>query len=295
MSFTPDTAFVKQYDSMLQMAAAQSESRLSKAVQKQSLKGEEGYIEQLGSLSMVERTSRFAEVTPADITHSRRKYFARTYEVPSWIEKDDEFQMLINRPEAYAIRHAEAANQKIDDVIIEAFDASVMTGKTGTTTTTFDTANQLIASDFEVAATHTNLTVRKLLRALTKLNAAETLNNGAKRYIVCSSVNIESLLRDNNVTSADFNSVKALVAGEVNSFLGFEFIRSERLGLNGSYRKAFAFTSEAMVLVNSYALETKMDYLPERSHVLQILSKMRVGAVRNFENKIVRIDCNESA
>lgn len=294
MSFTPDTAFVKQYESLVQMAAAQKESRLYKAVLKQNLVGEEGYLEQLGSVSMKKRTTRNGELSNDDIDHLRRKYIAETYDSTLWIDKDDEVQLLINRPMAYAMRQAQAAAVQQDDLIITAFDATAYTGKAGGTSTAFAAAN-IIAVDHEVPATTTNLTVSKMRRALTKLKEAEAIDAGVKTYIVCSANNIENLLKDSTVTSADYNTVKALVSGEINSYLGFEFIRSERLGLSsGGYRKVFAFTEDAMTYVNSRSLSTQMDVLPQRAYSLQVYTSMRAGAVRNFENKIVQILCDET-
>ena len=70
-------------------------------------------------------------------------------------------------------------------------------------------------------------------------------------------------------TSSDYNTVKALVNGEVNTFMGFNFLTvgSRRLegGLGGSGLVAYAWAPNAVGLAAS-SLEKSMsvDWIPER-------------------------------
>ena len=67
-----------------------------------------------------------------------------------------------------------------------------------------------------------------------------------ERNIIWSSDALEQLLGTTEATSSDFNTVKALVNGEINSFMGFKFHLIEDreeggLALSGSDRFCFAF------------------------------------------------------
>ncbi len=293
MSFNPTPAFVKQYESMVTMAAQQEESRLVRTCLQRNLVGEEGYLEQLEGVTVTERTTRFAEVPVSDITHKKRKYITTTYENRLLLDPNDDVQMLINRPQHYAMQQAAAFAQNRDSVIITNALGTAYTGKAGTTEVTFD-SGQVLAVDLEVTSTNTNLTMTKLRRARTKLKQAETLKAGQKAFLICTANQIENLLEDSTVTSSDFNTIKALVAGELNTYMGFEFIVTELLPKSGDIRTCLAYTADALTFVNSRPLTTTMDRLPERGNVLQVYSCERLGAVRNFENKIVSILCDET-
>jgi hypothetical protein len=57
---------------------------------------------------------------------------------------------------------------------------------------------------------------------------------------------MSDLLGTTQVTSSDFNTVKALVQGSVDSFMGFKFISSNRLPHNGTSRQVFAYAQDGL-------------------------------------------------
>jgi hypothetical protein len=116
--------------------------------------------------------------------------------------------------------------------------------------------------------------------------------------LVCGAQQVQDLLRTTEVTSEDFNSIKALVSGQVDTFLGFKFLSSQRL-INATVssvadiRSVFAFHKSAIKFAMSDR-KVQMDILPTRRHALQIRSTMMLGAVRTENEKVVRIYCDES-
>ena len=70
---------------------------------------------------------------------------------------------------------------------------------------------------------------------------------------------VSNLLNTTEVKSADYNSIKALVQGDIDTFMGFKFLRSERLNLASTQRKCFAFTKGAMGLGIGKDVTTKID------------------------------------
>jgi hypothetical protein len=99
---------------------------------------------------------------------------------------------------------------------------------------------------------------------------------------------ISDLLGTTEVTNNLYNSVRALVDGDVDAFLGFKIVRSEQLGLASSIRTCVAYHKNAAVLVDG-GKKSYMDILPTQSHALQIRSTAVLGATRLLETGVVSI------
>jgi hypothetical protein len=116
------------------------------------------------------------------------------------------------------------------------------------------------------------------------------------RYIVCGATQIADLLGTTQVTSSDFNTVKALAAGDVDTFMGFKFILSNRLNFDATHtddRLVFAFTQDAIKLGVGKDITAKIDVRPDKSYATQVYTCMSIGAVRMEENKVFQIPCDE--
>jgi hypothetical protein len=119
---------------------------------------------------------------------------------------------------------------------------------------------------FSIAAGGTGFTTAKL-RALKAYFADLEVED--EICIAVSGTGLERLLANTETTSADFNSVKALVNGEMNTFMGFHFVTvgARRLegGLGGSGLVAYAWAKNAVGLAaNSIEKSMDINYVPER-------------------------------
>jgi len=94
------------------------------------------------------------------------------------------------------------------------------------------------------------------------------------RHIVLHANNLSSLLAETAVTSADFNTVRALVSGELNTFLGFTFhtmgTRAEGgVSVDGSsVRSVLAFHRDAIGYGEGIGPKTEINYVPEKTSFL---------------------------
>ncbi|MEK9896448.1 MAG: phage capsid protein, partial [Burkholderiaceae bacterium] len=105
---------------------------------------------------------------------------------------------------------------------------------------------------------------------------------------------LSDLLALTQITSADYNSVKALVQGQIDTFMGFKFIRSERLGLDGSSnRQVLAFTKSAIGLAVGKDMSTKISERADKNYATQVFLSMTIGATRVEDEKVVEIACQE--
>ena len=135
-------------------------------------------------------------------------------------------------------------------------------------------------------ATNSGLTIAKLREAKRILDANEA--PAEDRVLIVSSKEISDLLGTTEVTSNLFNSVRALVDGDVDQFLGFKVVRSELLGVSSNVRTCVAYHKNAAVVVDG-GKKSYMDILPTQSHALQIRSTAVLGAARLLEGGVVSI------
>ena len=183
----------------------------------------------------------------------------------------------------------------MDDEIIAAFDGVAYEGETGATSTSYDDTNWEIAidsHDYDTATGNTGLTITKLLTAKEKLDAGE-VDPDIKRYCYASSRQVNTLLSTTEVGSSDYNTVKALAAGQLNTFLGFEFIRGQRATLASSVRDVFCWPENAMGLAVGDDVEVDVGPRRDKRNSTQVYVCMAIGAVR-IEDTVVRIKCAEA-
>ena len=285
MSTQITTAFVNQFSANVAMLSQQMGSKLRSAVDVESVTGEKAYFDQVGSVAAVARASRHQDTPLLETPHSRRQVSLTTYEWSDLVDDSDRVRMLADPTSSYARAAAAAMGRAQDDVIISAMGGTAKTGKEGATSTTF-TAGQKIAHG------SAGLTIAKLVSAK-KLLDANDVDPSIKRYIVVSPEQIEDLLNNTTVTSSDYNVVKALSQGDISSFVGFEFIVSNRLKDDGTSRLCYAWAQDGMKMAIGKDVMAKIDERADKSYSTQVYYCATFGATRMEENKIVEIACNE--
>jgi hypothetical protein len=286
MSVQITTAFVEQYKSNVFHLAQQKGSKLRDAVRTESIVGKSHFFERIGSTAAVKRTSRHADTPRVDTPHSRRKVTMDDYDWADLIDDSDKVRLLISPQSEYAKAGAYAMGRTMDDVIIAAATGNAFGGVSGGSSIPLP-AGQKIAHG------STGLTIAKLITAKEKLDAANVDPDEA-RVLVCSAKQISDLLGTTQITSADFNSVKALVQGDIDTFMGFKFIRSERLGLDSnSNRQVLAFTNTSMGLALGKDIQTKISERADKNYSTQVYLCMTIGATRVEDEKVIEIACTE--
>ena len=148
------------------------------------------------------------------------------YEFADLVDDLDKVRMLVDPTSSYALAAAYAMGRAMDDAIITAALGSADTGVAGT-------AVALPSAQKIVEAGTAGLTIAKLREAKEIIDLA-SVDPSLPRHIIVSPKQITDLLGTTEVTSSDFNTVKALASGDVNTFLGFNFIVSNRLSIASS-------------------------------------------------------------
>jgi hypothetical protein len=283
MSTEVTTAFVQQYSANVQMLSQQMGSRLRDAVRVENMTGKNAFFDQVGKATAQKRTTRHADTPQIDTPHARRRVSLVDYEYADLIDDQDKVRMLIDPTSAYA----QAAAAAMDDVIITAATGTAFTGETGSTSTALPSGQQ-------IAAGGADMTVAKLRQAKKILDLSD-VDPSIPRYIAVGPNQIEALLGDTNVTSSDFNTVKALVQGEVNQFMGFNFIVTNRLSKTGDIRSCFAWAEDGLALAVGRDVMARIDERSDKGYATQVYYCMSIGSTRMEEEKVVQIDCDEAA
>ena len=286
MSTQITTAFVNQFSANVQMLSQQMGSLLRNAVDTESVNGEKAFFDQVGQAAAVLRTPRHADTPLVETPHTRRMVTMSDYEYADLIDDSDKVRLLVDPTSTYSRAAAAAMGRAMDDVIITAALGTSQTGKDGSTSTALP-AGQKIAHG------SAGLTIAKLVSAKELLDAA-SVDPSIPRHIVVSPKQISDLLNNTTVTSADFNTVKALAQGEINSFVGFNFIVSNRLNTDSnSDRQVIAFAQDGLKLAVGKEPAARIDERADKSYSTQVYYCQTIGATRMEEAKVVEIACNE--
>ena len=290
MSTEITTTFQNKYNANLQFLSQQMESRFRGSVDVEDCRGSEGarVVNQLGTVNPVKRTTRHADTPLVDTPHDARWVYPEDYEIADLIDKQDVLRTIIEPSSKYARNHAMAMNRAIDDEIIAAFfSETTKTGKTGATTTDWTTYGS------SVDAT-SGLTVEALRQTREKLRAAEGDMENDPMFIALTAKQETDLLTETQIVSLDYNEKPVLVDGRITSFMGFNFIHSERLPVDGSNkRRCPAWVKSGMCLGIWQDIAGQISQRDDKSYATQVYASTTIGATRVEEAKIVEIKVTE--
>ena len=280
MSVSLSNAFVTLFDAEVKQAY-QGKAQLVGAVR--SRRGVEGSTVKFPKVGAGVATPR---VPQTDVTPINASFSQVTLTLADWnaAEYSDIFsQAKVNFDERQELVQvvANAMGRRQDQMIIDALTAS---------STSLTVSNDIGGSD-------TNMNVAKLREAKRLLDKNNV--DPGDRHIVIHANSLASLLSETAVTSSDFNSVKALVQGDINTFLGFTFHvmgdRSEGgLAIDGSNdRTVWAFHKSAIGYGEGIGMRTEINYIPEKTSWL-VNEVFSAGAIAIDAAGIVQITCRES-
>jgi len=306
-------AFVKGFSDNIFHLAQQKGSRLRPFVRNEVQNAEVDFYDRLGPTSAIKKVGRHSDTPLVNSDHSRRGVKMNDYEWADLIDKEDRIRALIDPTSPYAMSAAWALGRAMDLEIIDAALGSAITGKEG------DSTQAQLAAQYVGAVASTavsNLNVATLIKVKSLFGQADVDEN-EMLHIAVSQKQIDGLLGENQVTSADYNAIKALVHGEVDTFMGFKFHRTQLLrtagaggflasintttgavtlstGNGNNTRRCFAWAESGIVLASGSEIKGRIDERADKSYSKQVYASMTCGAVRLEETKVVGILCTEA-
>lgn len=154
--------------------------------------------------------------------------------------------------------------------------------------------SQIIPVDYYETNSAQILTLDKLRKARELLDDAD-VDDDEEQYCVVSSKQISNLLQTTEITSDDYNTVKALVDGKVNTFMGFTFKRvsSQLLPKEDNVRNIFCFAKSGILMATNGDIKTDISIRTDKRMAKQVYASMSCGATRMDEKKVVSIFCKE--
>jgi len=211
------------------------------------------------------------------------------------IDDPDKVQTIANFQSPYLTEARDGMGRQLDQQIVDAAGGTSYSGKTGSTSVVFDT-NQDVAVNYvdSGGAANSGLNVAKLRQARYLLQKQEAIEGN--EVFVVTAKQLQDLLKETEVTSSDYAAVKALVHGEVNTFLGFTFISTELLPLVTAtdVRTCYAWTRRAMIAAIGMEIQTFVGPNPSKNNNIQLQVKASFDASRMWEEGIVRVYADES-
>jgi hypothetical protein len=308
MSSQIDQNFVNQFNANVLHLSQQKGSKLRGTVRTESQKAEVAFYDRIGTVAAVVKAGRHSNTPQLDTPHSRRACSMVDYEWADLIDSQDKLRSLNDPTNDYVMAAMWAMGRAMDDVIIAAAGGTAYSGKGGTTAVTLPDAQRYAANDGTAVSNLNVITLRAIAK---KFDDADV--DDAERFLVCAPSQISSLLGQTQVTSEDYNSVKALVSGAVDTFMGFKFIKVTRLelqvaALSGSgttgaigsgtslinARKCYAYNKAGLILAVGEDMTSRISERDDKSYSMQAYAKMSIGAVRMEEVKVQEILCTES-
>jgi len=288
---SPTVVQIQEYANTIYLLAQQMDTRLRGAVRVDTnWVGNTKFYDQYNQDVMVELVTRYA-TTPVQLPDFRRRAVSPRYFVSATLEDPkDALQMIVDPKSTMMQAKIAAANRTTDDLIIAAMGGTAYTGQTGGTGVSFLAANQITYNAF---TPNNGMSKAKVLAAKRLLDVNEV--EAEDRFFVTGSAQVEDLLNTTEVTSSDYNVVKSLVQGEVNTWVGFSFIRSERLLTDASsHRLCYAFQRWALQLAIQKDIEGRLDERVDLNMAWQVYLRMCMNATRLEEVRIVQVSCTEA-
>lgn len=271
------SAFVQLFDAEVKQAYQSSRALAGLTRERTNVEGNQVKFPKIGKGTATVRVPQ-TDVTPLNVTYSQVTATMSDYIAAEY--SDIFSQQKVNFDERRELVQVvgNAIGRRMDQLVIDALNASATTLTVATT----------------VGGAGTNMNIEKLIEAKKLLDANNVPSEG--RCMIIHANNLAGMLGETEITSADFATVKALVSGEVDTFMGFKFItlgdRDEGGLPKPSTRTCFAFHKDAMGMGIGMNQKSEINYVPEKTSFL-VSSMFSAGAVAIDDEGIVKISCTE--
>jgi hypothetical protein len=216
-------------------------------------------------------------VTPMDITHGFATATLQNWNAPEYTDMFDAQTVNFDEKQELASTIAQSLGRRCDQLVIDAMDAE--TTYAGT-----------------VIADAKNLTTAKVIEAQVALRAQGVPNSNL--YAAINAQGLGGLLNQEEITSSDYNNVKALVNGDVDTFGGFKFVVIEDRAEGGLTEAAdivdsYFFSQDAVGLAIGIDIKTDVDWIADRTSWL-CNGMLKAGAVSRDGLGIVKVQYDKT-
>lgn len=309
--------YAQNFRSGIDLLPQQMGSKLSQFCRRINLDGAEvawsDYVEPIDETTAItKRTTRNATTAHTGMQYVKRGVFANRYPIATLTDNMDLVRSLNDPQNTITQEFRMAQGRKHDRIILDALGGTAQerTGAIGSYTfsgVSFPSGQSIAVNYVESgSAADSNLTIGKLRQVRYLFEAADVDVDSEMNMpiYVGHAKQKHALLRTTEVTSADYAAIKALVNGEVDTFLGMRFVwfgngpnsSNPFLPIDGSnVRTNFAFIPNKAVTIGDHPAgdRVRIGERDDLNYVTQIFMDEDFGAVRNVEELVVRVYCDE--
>ena len=299
---------VRQYHANIELLLQQKGGVLASLVRQESQSSEKDFYEQMGSVVAEQVDTRFAPSPQANTPLDRRMNTIAPYHVGDFLDNFERVQTLADPSSMIVQNFVRALGRERDRVTFQAIFGTAYTGKEGTTSvtwpTTVSTSSGGVRVDESFGTANSGLILAKLIEAKRAWLANFNDPEEEQPHVIINSAGLADLLNTTEVRSVDYNSVKALVSGSVDSFMGFMFKPWEGYILDGTnvMRGTSAgsgsetidrypvFTKSSILHATGKEITTEITRRADRSFHWYAYASAMFGATRMQELKIIEIE-----
>jgi hypothetical protein len=298
---TISNAFHKTFEENVRHLAQQQETALRRWVVEKNKESTSHSFSRMGAMTMLPKDLRESALGPdpefvgrmvatpyEDPGFSNRIAIPRKVDGGFATEKEDLVKGLKDPNSQVARALSFAAKRAIDDLIIVAADADALD----------DAGAPHALPEGQIVGDGSAEFSFDMITEVNEKFLTNEIDPGEPKCFVISPTMARLLLHEARATSSDFvGAMQSLVhGGYVRSFLGFDFIVSNRLTSAGEGMKtALAFTRQAIGLLTIEDIYTEIAKDPSISFAWRIYAAMNMGAVRVEDEQIVAVNVLNTA
>lgn len=286
MSQTITEAMILQFNTNVYFLSQQQGSKLRNKMRQKTTHAKKDSFDRMAPATRPQlKVARHQDTPLTEQIHSRRWQELLDFVHADLVDREDEIRILIDPASVYAQNFMMTFGREYDHRIVAAFTADSDSGQFGGTGAVFPAGNTLASGGVGLTVGR----VRQVKRILDEKNVRSD-----RRIAVISPQAMEDLLETTEVTSSDYNTVKALVQGSIegNSWMGFEWIQlsPDILPIDGSLdRSCFFYQQDGMGFMVGRDFRTEMDRRPDKMNSLQIMSTATFNAVRIDDDCVLEV------
>lgn len=280
--------YTTEYSSNWISRTQQRKSRLDPYIDVISFTGERKRFDRVGASVSRRRTERAAPTPVSNASSDSRWAYREEFEIPARILDPSDAQNLgplVLPTSQYVMDDAAMYNRDIDDLACNIALRDAVIGETGTSTFALPSSQKIVHGG-------TGLTLAKLLTS-NEIRLAAEMDDDAEWVMTVSKQQITNLLNTTEIKNADYNTVKALASGQINTFMGFRFIINNRLPKVSTTRTCVAWARGAVKMIRG-GMASRISIREDLSYATQIYSSYQLGGVRVHDEAVISIECTET-
>ena len=277
MAVAISNAFVQMFDAEVKQAYQASRALAGLTRERTNVEGNQVKFPKIGKGTATVRVPQ-TDVTPLNVSYSQVTATMSDYIAAEYSDIFNQQKVNFDERRELVQVVGNAIGRRMDQLVIDALNASSTSLTVATT----------------IGGAGTNMNIEKLIETKKLMDANNVPSEG--RTMIIHANNLAGMLGETEITSADFATVKALVSGEVDTFMGFKFVTLGDRDEGGlpipSTRTCFAFHKDAIGMGIGMNQRSEINYVAEKTSFL-VSSMFSAGAIAIDDEGIVKISCTE--